>query len=446
MLKDYRPISLIGSLYKIITKLLANHLVTVIDGLVNEVQSAFIANRQILDGPFILNEIIHWCKAKKKQTLIFKVDFEKAFDSVRWDFLDDVLKNLGFGSRWRDWIQSCLNSSKGSILVNGSPTSEFQYFKGLKQGDPLSPFLFILVMESLHLSFQKVVNAGLYKCVVLDNSLQISHLFFADDVVFIGQWCDSNISTIIRVLDCFFQASSMRINLHKSKIMGIAIDNSLVTQAANSIGCLTLSLPFQYLDVNISSHMSRIKSWDIVLNKVQDRLSKWKSKVLSVGGRLTLLKSVLGATPIYYMSMYESLMYVINKLEVIRSHFFNGGDPNIRKMTFVKWENVLASKDKGGMGVSSFFALNRALIFKWIWRFYSQWGAGFFFSLWSRVIKAIHGVDGKLGYHIKPSASSNWIDIVRTLPILLNKGIDILGYIKNKMWSNGEKKFVLVYV
>ncbi|GJX91166.1 RNA-directed DNA polymerase, eukaryota, reverse transcriptase zinc-binding domain protein [Tanacetum coccineum] len=400
MVNDYRPISLIDSLYKIITKLLTNRLVTVIDGLVNEVQSAFIANRQILDGPFILNEIIHWCKAKKKQTLIFKVDFEKAFDSVRWDFLDDVLKNLGFGSRWRDWIQSCLNYSKGSILVNGSPTSEFQYFKGLKQS--LIAFL-------------------------------ISHLFYADDVVFIGQWCDSNISTIIRVLDCFFQASGMRINLHKSKIMGIAVDNSLVTQAANSIGCLTLSLPFQYLGVNIGSHMSRIKSWDIVLNKVQGRLSKWKSKVLSVGGRLTLLKSVLGATPIYYMSMYKAPMYVINKLEAIRSHFFNGGDPNIRKMTFVKWENVLASKDKGGMGVSSFFALNRALIFKWIWRFHSQG-----FSLWSRVIKAIHGVDGKLGYHIKPSASSNWIDIVRTLPILLNKGIDLLGYIKKKV-GNGEK-------
>ncbi|GJR56585.1 RNA-directed DNA polymerase, eukaryota, reverse transcriptase zinc-binding domain protein, partial [Tanacetum coccineum] len=219
----------------------------------------------------------------------------------------------------------------------------------------------------------------------------ISHLFYADDVVFIGQWCDSNISTIIRVLDCFFQTSGMRINLHKSKIMGIAVDNSLVTQAANSIGCLTLSLPFQYLGVNI------------------------------------------GATPIYYMSMYKAPMYVINKLEAIRSHFFNGGDPNIRKMTFIKWENVLASKDKGGMGVLSFFALNRALIFKWIWRFHSQG-----FSLWSRVIKAIHGVDGMLGYHIKPSASSNWIDIVRTLPILLNKGIDLLGYIKKKV-GNGEK-------
>nr|GEW99121.1 RNA-directed DNA polymerase, eukaryota, reverse transcriptase zinc-binding domain protein [Tanacetum cinerariifolium] len=92
-------ISLIGSLYKIIVKLLANRIVAVMSDLVNEVQSAFIANRQILDGLFMLNEIIHWCKSKKKQTMIFKVDFEKAFDSVRWDFLDDVMANFGFASK-----------------------------------------------------------------------------------------------------------------------------------------------------------------------------------------------------------------------------------------------------------------------------------------------------------------------------------------------------------
>nr|GEV68022.1 RNA-directed DNA polymerase, eukaryota [Tanacetum cinerariifolium] len=101
--------------------------------LVNEIQSAFIANRQILDGPFILNELIQWCKAKKKQSMIFKVDFEKASDSVRWDFLDDALKNFGFGDHWCSWIQSCLRSSRGSILVNRSLISDKLYmFKTLK--------------------------------------------------------------------------------------------------------------------------------------------------------------------------------------------------------------------------------------------------------------------------------------------------------------------------
>nr|GFB88556.1 RNA-directed DNA polymerase, eukaryota, reverse transcriptase zinc-binding domain protein [Tanacetum cinerariifolium] len=112
LVKDFRPISLIGSIYKIIAKILTNRLVGVMGGIVNEVQSAFIADRQILDGPFILNEMLSWCKKRKKQSLFFKVDFEKAFDLVRWDFLDDVLRKFGFGDKWCKWIQCCLQLSR----------------------------------------------------------------------------------------------------------------------------------------------------------------------------------------------------------------------------------------------------------------------------------------------------------------------------------------------
>nr|GEW57416.1 RNA-directed DNA polymerase, eukaryota, reverse transcriptase zinc-binding domain protein [Tanacetum cinerariifolium] len=127
MVKDYRSISLIGSMYKIISKILANRLVVVLGGLVNEIQSAFMADKQILDGSVILNELVQWCKKKKKQSLVFKVDFKKAYDSVRWDHLDDIMRKFGFGEKWCIWIQSCLWSSRGSIIVNGSPTKEFQF-------------------------------------------------------------------------------------------------------------------------------------------------------------------------------------------------------------------------------------------------------------------------------------------------------------------------------
>ncbi|GKC07931.1 RNA-directed DNA polymerase, eukaryota, partial [Tanacetum coccineum] len=122
-----------GSLYKVVTKILAIRLGSVIDNLISEVQSAFLPKRQILDGPFVINEVLSWCKHKRRQAMIFKVDFAKAYDSVRWDFLDDVLLSFGFGQKWRDWILGSLSSGKASVLVNGSPTSEFQFHCGLKQ-------------------------------------------------------------------------------------------------------------------------------------------------------------------------------------------------------------------------------------------------------------------------------------------------------------------------
>ncbi|GJY59350.1 RNA-directed DNA polymerase, eukaryota, reverse transcriptase zinc-binding domain protein [Tanacetum coccineum] len=205
MVKDFRPISLIGSMYKIIAKILANRLFLVLGNLVNEVQSAFIMRGGIGKSrwSFILNEIVQWCQSKKKQSLVFKVDFEKAFDSVRWDYLDDILR-------------------RGSVIVNGSPTEEFQFHKDLKQGDPLSLFLFILVMETLHISFQRIVDAGMFK--------------------------------------------GLRLNMSKSKLMGIYVDANKVAQAAIKIGCVTLKTPFTFW-FKSRWHMSESSIWEMKRSK-----------------------------------------------------------------------------------------------------------------------------------------------------------------------------------
>ncbi|GJS34548.1 RNA-directed DNA polymerase, eukaryota [Tanacetum coccineum] len=136
--KDFRPISLIGCVYKVVTKILANRLALVISDLVSDTQSAFVSGRQILDGPFILDEILNWCKRDIQKLYLFKVDFAKAYDSVRWDYLIDVLEAFGFGTTWCNWIRGTLCNAKASILVNGSPSKEFSFHCGLKQGDPLA--------------------------------------------------------------------------------------------------------------------------------------------------------------------------------------------------------------------------------------------------------------------------------------------------------------------
>ncbi|GJY85526.1 RNA-directed DNA polymerase, eukaryota, reverse transcriptase zinc-binding domain protein [Tanacetum coccineum] len=363
MVKDYRPISLTGSIYKIIAKILVNCLVVVLGDLVNEIQYAFMADKKILDGPFILNELVQWCKKKKKKSLVFKVNFKKAYDSVRWDYLDDILRKFGFGEKW------CL-----------------------KQGDPLSPFLFILVMESLHVSFQRVVDGGLFKGIELAPSLNLSHIFYVDDAIFMGQWSESNIDTIVHVLECFHRASGLRINMTKSKLLGISVEDDKVEQAAVKIDCTTLKTPFSYLGSKVGSLMSRIQSWNETIEGMVARLSKGKLKTLSIGGRLTLLKSVLGSMPIYHMTIFKVPMKVLHRMESIRSKIFNGVDSSSKKSVWVKWKTTLTSKDKGGLGISSLFALNRALMFKWVWRFNTQIS-----SLWAKVIKAMHGDDGKIG-------------------------------------------------
>ncbi|GJV93914.1 RNA-directed DNA polymerase, eukaryota [Tanacetum coccineum] len=140
------------------------------------------------------------------------------YDSIRWDYLDDVLNAFGFGSRWRSWIQGSLNSGKASVLVNGSPTSEFQFHRGLKQGDPLAPFLFILIMESLHLSFNRAVEAG------------------------------------------------SRINLKKSHILGLGIRGSIVSEAAASLGCSVMKTPFNYLGIMIFI-MRILQPWNSIIKE-----------------------------------------------------------------------------------------------------------------------------------------------------------------------------------
>ncbi|GKC72748.1 RNA-directed DNA polymerase, eukaryota, reverse transcriptase zinc-binding domain protein [Tanacetum coccineum] len=397
-----------------------------------EVQSAFVSNRNILDGPFILDELLQWCKHKRKRAMIFKVDFEKAFDSVKWDYLIDTLRAFGFGQKWCSWINGCFETATGSVLVNGSPTSEFQFHRGLKQGDPISPFLFILIMETLHLSFKRVIEANLFKGISINASFSISHLFYADDVVFIGEWNSSNIKTVAKVLNCFYLASGLKINFHKSKLMGVGVNSNEVESVANLVGCSTFSSPFKYLGVIVGDNMSRLKPWEDVISKVSNRLSNWKLKTLSIGGRLTLIKSVISSIPLYHMSIFKAPMGVLNKLESIRRNFFNGIDGMDKKNSWIGWDKILASKKNGGLGVSSLYATNRALLFKWIWRFFSQDS-----SWWSRFIQAMHGNHGALSSCVTSLRRSPWLDIIREMHALNSKGIDLMQFLKKKL-GNGE--------
>lgn len=158
--KDFRPISLIGCLYKVLAKLLANSLKMVMDKIISECQTSFIGKWQIMDSVLALNEILDEAKRRRKKCLVFKADFERAYDSVNWNFLDLMMEKLGFSNTWRKWIRECLSSALVVVLLNGGPKKEFRPERGLHQGDPLSPFLFLIVVEGLSAMISKAVQLG----------------------------------------------------------------------------------------------------------------------------------------------------------------------------------------------------------------------------------------------------------------------------------------------
>nr|GEU32157.1 RNA-directed DNA polymerase, eukaryota [Tanacetum cinerariifolium] len=226
--------------------------------------------------------------------MFFKVDFVKAYDSVRWDFFDGVLNKFGFGNKWRTWIQSFLRSSRGSILINGSPTEEFQFFKGLKQA-----------------------CAGLFTGIILSSSLNLSHLFYTDDAMFVGQWCDANIDTLVHILECFYQVSGMRINMSKSRILGVPVEESKVKNAAGKLGCLILKTLFLYLGTKVGGSMSRVLAWKVVVDK---KSSLWTRVIKAIhGDDGSVGKNKLGSV----RSCWMNVVHESKELENLRVNIFD---------------------------------------------------------------------------------------------------------------------------
>ncbi|GJW23038.1 RNA-directed DNA polymerase, eukaryota, reverse transcriptase zinc-binding domain protein [Tanacetum coccineum] len=330
-----------------------------------------------------------WIPNAKKYLIISVYAPQEVSEKILlWSYLDHVIRN---------WM--------GETIIMG----DFNKFALKKNDMARRQFRIISLLYAL-----EFVLSDHRPILLLRSSLQLSHLFYADDVIFMGQWSEANIDIIVNALKCFHLASGLRMNLHKSKLMGIAIENDKIARAANKIGCLTLKSPFSYLGIKVGGLMSRVNSWDKVVDSLYARLSKWKMKTLSIGGRLTLLKSVLGSMPIYYMSLFKVPSQVLKKMEAIRSHFFNGAEAHENKMCWTE-----------------------PLMIKWTWRFRNDGN-----SLWSKFIRAMYGSDGKLKtFHslILPiSATDRLFNGVHNLK---NKNLDILSLMKKKISNGSDTSF-----
>ncbi|RVW55331.1 Transposon TX1 uncharacterized 149 kDa protein [Vitis vinifera] len=327
-LGDFRPISLLGGLYKILAKVLANRLKKVLDRVVSAYQNAFVRGRQILDASLVANEVIDYWHKRKEKGLICKLDIEKAYDSLNWEFL----------------------------------------MKGLRQGDPLSPYLFILGMEVLTTLFRRAGEGGfLSGCRLWGRGgveMNVSHLLFADDTIIFCKAEREQVSNLSWILAWFEAASGLRINLAKSALIPVGQVEELEEMAAE-LGCRLGALPTVYLGLPLGAHHKTSSSWDGVEERMRRRLAQWKRQYISKGGRITLIKSTLASIPIYFLSLIRIPKSVTKRIEKIQRDFLWGGGRLERKAHLIKWKVVCSPKEEGGLGIRKIDVLNKALLGKW---------------------------------------------------------------------------------
>uniref|UniRef100_A0A2N9FU80 Reverse transcriptase domain-containing protein n=1 Tax=Fagus sylvatica TaxID=28930 RepID=A0A2N9FU80_FAGSY len=274
-LKDFRPISLVGGMYKIIAKLLANRLAVILGKIISPSQSAFVKGRQILDSVLIANECLDSRLKASNPGVLCKLDLEKAYDHVNWDFLIYLLRRCGFSEKWRHWIYFCISSVRFSILINGSPCGFFPSSRGIRQRDPLSPMLFVIVMEAFSRLIVKANGAGMlsgFSVGSIDSDpLEVSHLLFADDTLIFCEADPDHLFHLHSVLIWFEATSGLRVNLGKSELVPVG-EVPDIEELVDTLGCKTSKLPMKYLGLPLGAKFKAKDIWNPIVEKMERRL------------------------------------------------------------------------------------------------------------------------------------------------------------------------------
>ena len=296
---------------------------------------------------------------------------------------------MGFGRKWLSWMWWCISTAKYSVMLNGVPTGFFSSSKGLRQGDPLSPYLFVMGMEVLSVLIRRVVEGGFISgCNIKrgrGRAVHITHLLFVDDTTIFCEAKNEHLTHLSWILFWFEAASGLRINLAKSEIIPVG-EVEEVNEMAVELGCRVGQLPAVCLGLPLGVPNKALSRWDEVEEKVRRRLALWKRQYISKGGRIILIKSTMASMPVYQMSLFRMPKSVARRLEKLQRDFLWGMGNLERKAHLVKWEVVCGDKEKGRLGIRKLILLNKALLGKWIWRFACDKEA-----LWNQVLMAKYG-------------------------------------------------------
>jgi hypothetical protein len=368
--KDFRPISLCNVTYKLMSKIIVARLRRFLDGIVSPLQNSFIPGRSTKDNAIVLQEVLHSMRKSKKKNgdMVFKLDLEKAYDRVNWSFLKDTLEKFNFPPMVISLIMFGISSSTNNILWNGSKTEAFTPTRGLRQGDPLSPYLFVLCMERLGAMISKCVSDGIWEPMQISkDGTKLSHLFFADDVLLLTKANVTQARVIKEVLDNFCSLSGLKVSFEKSKFCTSAgVCRQLRRRISDSSQIQATDRFEKYLGFKMFYGRVRKQDFSAIYDRVSSKLSSWKSRLLNKPGRVVLANSVISSLPTYHMQITWLPQSMCDDLDkTVRRFIWKGtGDSG---MHLVGWNKITQPRRFGGLGVRIARLQNVSLLGKLVW-------------------------------------------------------------------------------
>ena len=274
--------------------------------------------------------------------------FRSAYDKIQWNFLKDVPRKKGFDEKWIDWISLAVETGKVCININGEQGEYFRTFKGLRQGDPLSPLLFDAIADALGTMIGAAKEAGHLRGLVphlIEGG--ITHLQYADDTVLFLELDDSSIATAKFLLYCFEAMSGLKINYQKSEVLVLGVDQEEQERVANLLNCEVGSFPMQYLGIPVSNKKLLASDFEFWPTKIQKKLGTWQPT--STGGRSVLIDSCLDNVPNHVMGLYILPEGIHHKADMVRANFYWEGNGGQSKYHMVRWSSLCRPKHMGGL-------------------------------------------------------------------------------------------------
>ena len=408
-LSQFRPISLCNVIYKIASKVAANRLKLVLPQIISEEQSAFVPGRLITDNVITAYECLHFMKKKRPRDVrccALKLDMKKAYDRVEWDYLRAIMTQLGFHRLWVDMVMRLITTVSFSVLFNGERLNSFLPTRGIRQGDPISPYLFLLAAEGFSCLLNSRLQSSTLKGIkVAPSAPVVSHLLFADDsLLFFGANLE-NAQVINDVMETYYRASGQQINMDKSSIhFAKGVSNSTREELKNLLNVHNESLSEKYLGMPSDVGVSANGAFKYLKDTVWKRVQGWMEQSLSAGGKEVLIKAVVQAIPTYSMSCFKLPKGLCEHINGIVRSFWWGSKEGKRKPCWVAWDEMIKPKNWGGLGFRDIELFNLALLARQAWRILNDAN-----SLSARILKAVYYPEAEfLDADVGSSPSRMW--------------------------------------